>query len=59
MSIAVNPFVRALLSSLRASSCLLSTDQTKQLVAGINSSAEKLKEGVNENLRVFGYGDEG
>lgn len=31
----------------------------KALVAGINSTSEKLKAGQNENLRVFSYSDEG
>lgn len=30
--------------------------QTKELVTGINSSATQMKEGVNENCRVFSYG---
>lgn len=34
---------------------LTSPFQSKVLVAGINSAADKLKEGVNENLRVFSY----
>ncbi|ORY72905.1 quinon protein alcohol dehydrogenase-like superfamily [Leucosporidium creatinivorum] len=31
---------------------------TKTLIAGINSAVDKLKEGTNENLRVFEYDDE-
>lgn len=31
--------------------------QAKALVAGINSSADQLEKGVNENLRVFSYDD--
>ena len=33
--------------------------QTHQIVAGVNSSAEQLAKGVNENVRVFSYDKEG
>lgn len=74
MSVAVEPKVRRLLpvvpSRLGLTSSLLPmlsacsvfdssfAEQSKSLIAGINSSVEKLKEGVNENLRVFKFDDE-
>jgi prolactin regulatory element-binding protein len=57
MSIAVLPEVRF---SSRRQICVDANalaPQTNTLVAGINSGADKLKEGVNENLRVFSYDD--
>jgi hypothetical protein len=33
--------------------------QSKTIAAGINSDLETLKKGINENLRLFNYSEEG
>jgi hypothetical protein len=59
MTLAVEYSVRPSEWREQVDSELIYGRQSKTIVAGINSSEAKMKEGINENLRVFSYGDEG
>jgi hypothetical protein len=59
MSMAVWPEVRRhVIYNILMLMCVFIINQTKALVCGVNSAAEKLEKGENENCRAFAVKDD-